>query len=569
MKRSLSTLILLWLGTAVATAQSDSTTGSICGSTLLQARQRQQNLQLGQQLQQSEIATQRRLSKAQNAEVAGTVHTLPVVVHVIHNGEGIGTTNNPSDAVIQAMIAGLNNAFRRNGPQFGGADIGIQLQLAVRSPQCGSTTGINRVNGSAVPNYASGGMAIGTQSGSADEVAVKSLSRWSNTDYVNIWIVNKINGNPFIGGFAYFPEYNSASTDGLVIIAATLGATNKTVVHEMGHYFNLHHTFHDESGLETDCPSLTACASTGDFICDTEPVINLPCNTARNPCTNAPFQVVDASKNYTVQNNYMGYTSCQWLFTQNQKERMRDALLTFRAGLITSDALQPTDSGAPTVACSVTTAYGLSLYYGVGRVTLNDLDIYSNSSESDGALYVDRTCNQRTTLVPGQTYTLKVEGTYDNTQHLRAFIDYNRDGDFTDSGETLLTGFAGSATATVGVPASGVMMNVPLRLRIVADNPDAPVPTACTVAGDALYGAGQIEDYTVVVGYRTVTSVASGSWSAPATWSCNCVPTATDLIAIQTGHIITIAAGLVQTPSLELSGRVQFGTGGRLRLAGN
>ena len=31
--------------------------------------------------------------------------------------------------------------------------------------------------------------------GSADEVAVKNLSRWPNTDYINIWIVNKINGS--------------------------------------------------------------------------------------------------------------------------------------------------------------------------------------------------------------------------------------------------------------------------------------------------------------------------------------------------------------------------------------
>ena len=85
----------------------------------------------------------------------------------------------------------------------------IQFQLAVRSPSCVTTTGINRVDGSIIPNYASGGITNNGFAGSADEVAVKNLSRWPNTDYINIWIVNKINGNPNIpGGYTYFPELN-------------------------------------------------------------------------------------------------------------------------------------------------------------------------------------------------------------------------------------------------------------------------------------------------------------------------------------------------------------------------
>lgn len=569
MKQTIPALLLSWLSISAVTAQSDTITGPVCGAGLLQRYQQQHDPAFNQRMRETETATQQRLHSARGAKAAAVIYTIPVVVHVIHNGETVGTGNNPTDAAIQAMITGLNNAFRKNGSQYGGADIGIQFQLAIRSPQCGSTTGINRVNGNSVPNYTSGGIAIGNYGGSADEVAVKSLSRWPNTDYVNIWVVNKINGSSSIGGFTYFPQYNSALTDGMVIIAGTVNGTNKTVVHEMGHYVNLYHSFRDESGQETACPPLMACATTGDFICDTEPVTVLPCSTTQNPCTQAPFQVVDASHNYTVQNNYMGYTNCQWLFTQNQKERMLDALLAFRAGLTTSGALLPPAAGPSLATCAVTSANGPSLYYGVGQVTFNDLDVYSNSSQADGAFYVDRTCNQRTTLVYGQTYVLKVQGVFNNTQYLRAYLDFNRDGDFADADETLLTGFGGSATATVGIPAAGVATNVPLRLRIIADNPNGPAPTACTLGGTATDGVGQVEDYTVLIARRTVTSVASGNWSTPAMWSCNCVPTPTDLITIQTGHTVTVSNGLVQASALRVVGRVRFAAGGRLRLTGN
>lgn len=556
----------LGLSMAPLMAQHTPVTDSLCGFSRLQSYQQQHDSLYAERLRQSEKATQQRLQHTTYTKATSTPYLIPVVVHVIHNGEAVGTTNNPSDATINSMIAKLNDAFQKNGASYGGAAIGIQFQLAVRSPTCGSTTGINRVNGSSVTNYSSGGIAIGTYAGSADEVAIKSLSRWSNTDYMNVWVVNKINGSPYYGGFTYFPEFNSALTDGMVIIGAAVTATNTTVVHEMGHFFNLYHTFHDEASGETACPSLTDCANTGDFICDTEPVTNVPCNTTLNPCTNAPFVVVDASHNYTVQQNYMGYTACQRLFTQNQKDRMLDALLNFRASLLTSAALQAPVAG-PVAACSVTAANGLSPYYGVSRVKLNDLNVYSNSSEADNAFYIDRTCNQRTTLLRGQSYTLTVAGAFGNYHALRAYLDMNQDGDFNDPGETLLSTVDSMATATF--TPSAAIVNTPLRMRIVADNPYGGPSTACALKGTMEFGSGQVEDFTVIIAPRTVTSVASGSWSAPATWSCNCVPTATDLVAVQTGHTVMIGSGVVQASRLQVAGRVQYAAGGRLQLTGN
>ena len=47
-----------------------------------------------------------------NSTPKSTIYTIPVVVHVIHTGEVIGTGSNISDIQIQQAIAGLNSRFR-------------------------------------------------------------------------------------------------------------------------------------------------------------------------------------------------------------------------------------------------------------------------------------------------------------------------------------------------------------------------------------------------------------------------------------------------------------------------
>lgn len=442
--------------------------------------------------------------KEQPELLRGTVkdvtYTLPVVVHVIHTGGAVGSPDNPTTALINAMIKNLNNAYHKKGASFGGADMKIQFKLAVRSPACTGTTGINRADGSGITNYASGGITNINTPGSADEVAVKNLSRWSNTDYINIWIVNKINGSATSpGGYAYFPEYNSAAIDGIVLLASVVEGTNKTIVHEMGHFFSLYHPFYDD-GNETTCAANNDCANQGDKVCDTETELNVPCGTTTNSCnSNLPFKIADSAKNYTVLNNFMGYTNCQFMFTEGQKTRARSALLSFRYGLVTSKALTAPDGLTPMAACTPTATYGLSPYYGVQKVQFNTLSVYSNSSQADGSLYVDRTCNLSTSVTQGRKYTITVTGSYGNPHRINVYIDYNNDGDFNDANETLLSLYTDTATKKITIPQTGVTTGVPLRMRVVADNPALPAPAACTLHGTSTEGAGQVEDYTVIV----------------------------------------------------------------------
>lgn len=497
--------------------------------------------------------------------------TIPVVVHVIHTGTSIGSPDNPPDSLINALLMQMNAAFQLNGPLYGGADIGYAFQLANRSPDCTIAGGINRIDGSVIPLYATGGITGDTNfyPNSAYEIPVKGLSRWPNTDYLNIWIVNTIDGNPFFpGGYAYFPEYNGALIDGIVLRASVVNGTNKTIIHELGHYFYLYHTF---GNAWSECITEADCMFDGDLICDTENCMYaFECSSAINPCTSEEYIIVDPEHDYTVLNNYMGYTDCQWMFTEDQKTRMQYALNTFRPGLLSSMALDNAAPMTPSQACTPTAVNGLSPYYGIERVEVGSLDVYSNTSEGDAAFYIDRTCNQQVEVTAGDNVPIQITCSYQNPSQVKVFLDFNNDGVFTSPGELLLSDFGGIVMGTITIPLSPITMCVPLRLRVVVDHPAAPSPTSCLLTGTMAEGVGQIEDYSMIIRPRHVESISSGGWTTPGIWSCNCIPGAGDDVTIKSGNTVTItpAMGSIQCADVHLQPTALLQMNGVMYVAG-
>ncbi|HNP94754.1 MAG TPA: Pregnancy-associated plasma protein-A, partial [Cyclobacteriaceae bacterium] len=172
--------------------------------------------------------------KVRSFDTQGTnaaTYVIPVVVHVIHNGEPIGTGTNISDAQIISQINVLNKDFKRLNadasqtpaeflPVAGSLD--IEFVLAKQDPEGLATNGIQRVQG--------------TQSSwtLAENAEFKALSYWPSEDYMNIWVINFDDPSNFIG-YAQFPESplpgleNSSSdplTDGIVLNYDVVGSVD-------------------------------------------------------------------------------------------------------------------------------------------------------------------------------------------------------------------------------------------------------------------------------------------------------------------------------------------------------
>ncbi len=301
---------------------------------------------------------QQRLNAIASGEFTNfaTEVTIPVVVHIIHlPGTPVGTAENLSLAQIEAGIEHLNQGFRNTGDYAGdsrlaaanaalaSADIQLNFCLAKRDPNGNATNGINRVASSLSnvnPELSSSSSCREDQDGE-----LKDLSRWDPTKYLNVWLVKGIcttSSGCGVAGYAYLSGAHGQCYDGVVNEASYWGSStdaSKVHIHEVGHYFNLSHTFNVPSG-ESSCQN-NDCSSDGDFVCDTPPdssTSGVSCGDPQNSCS------TDANSGFSsdvedMYENYMDYSrqSCQNTFTEGQKTRMRAALDGSRASLKTSD----------------------------------------------------------------------------------------------------------------------------------------------------------------------------------------------------------------------------------------
>jgi len=295
-----------------------------CGTDYIHKNRMQTDSAYRKQILTLESQVESSTQNHANNKLTSTLYTIPVVVHVIHLGEPIGTGSNISDVQIQQAIAGLNTRFRNaNGL---GVDVELEFCLASKDPNGNSTNGINRVNGSSVSNYSAYGVTPkGNTCSGAIETSIKDLSRWPVSDYYNIWVVSKICNGGFVG-YASYPV--GGLYDGLVIVSTSMTSTSGTLPHEVGHGFFLYHTFNGDGG-NISCPIDTNCLINGDRVCDTPPHKQGDCDTT-NTCFSAG--VWDNSRY-----NYMAYCPLVNRFTQGQKDRIRATVIVApRASLLNS-----------------------------------------------------------------------------------------------------------------------------------------------------------------------------------------------------------------------------------------
>lgn len=260
---------------------------------------------------------------------------IPVVVHDVYSA-------NPQilDSDAELAIQWLNEAFSNAGDFYhpDGADIPIQFCLAKQDPDGDFTTGLTHTQSLytdlTTPN---------------DDQLLKDVVRWDTDQYLNIWVVNSVVGapnSPGVAGYATFPDSHGQENDGIVLEQAFFASTAEDsgiLIHEVGHYLGLYHTF------QNGCPN-DDCMTSGDRICDTPPdelLFNTACLDGTNSCTsdeddmslNNPFRATNLGglgDQADDQINYMDYSGliCMERFTAGQKERMITSLLSIRTSLL-------------------------------------------------------------------------------------------------------------------------------------------------------------------------------------------------------------------------------------------
>lgn len=444
----------------------------------------------------------------------GPVFEIPVVIHVIHTGGPSGSTYNPSTTQLTGMIDYLNQAYAATWPTYpnpsnGGVFIPIRFTLAKRDPNCMPTNGIVRIDGSALPGYTTFGIAHNGTNGAA-EVSVKALSIWPKSEYYNIWVVNKIDGQDgfnstgsFVAGFAWFPGA-AADVDGTVMLAYSAHFGEKTLPHEVGHAFSLWHTFEgDNNG--TACPTNNNCNTDGDEVCDTDPHMRsvFTCaSNAINTCVtpNAPVG--------NVVKNFMDYSSCPDLrFTPGQANRVIAALLnTDRSSLISSLGATPLTTNVIAANCVPPSIINNTGNRGPRNISITDATLtYMNVtsggySDDNSMFYIDNSCKHLAELAAGSTYNFSVK-TGGGTQNVKIYIDYNNDGVFQPTEMVYShtgTGFnethAFNYTAPTVLTEPSLVSCTPLRMRIIADSANVNNITPCGSVSN-----GQAEDYAISI----------------------------------------------------------------------
>lgn len=444
------------------------------------------------------------------------VYEIPIVVHVVSDGSALGTVNNKSDADIIAWVNYTNGVFSgssTSGMSGNSAVLPVKFVFAKVDPNCASTNGINRINASHLPKYVSGGVNDDNTTNAVLATDITALGMWDTSKYYNIYVVKKLTSNAgALNGYAYYP---GGSKD-YSFMATSASAVNKqTLAHEFGHALGLRHTHEGYTESTGACPTNTDCTLQGDLVCDTEPMKSLyhssvpsSCQTGQiNPCTSVTYA--------GGERNVMAYTYCfRDLFTQGQTDRATAQLLQYRQSLINSPvaaATTPNNSVVLTSACtpsSITNPGGFNI--GVTSVKFGSISNYSaNYKQAANNFYENFTGNycagvSKTTIPSGSATTLTVTPGTSNAHIIKAYIDYNNDGQFNETTELVLnqSGVSSGSVATASVtPPATAVNNTPLRMRVIGEFNGTAV-TACSTPK-----YGQVEDYSVIIERQNLLAV--------------------------------------------------------------
>ncbi|MCG2612136.1 zinc-dependent metalloprotease [Flavobacterium sp. SM15] len=324
-------------------------------------------------------------------------YTVPVVVYVVHDGTA---ATNISDTQVNSQLTALNQYFSNTGIKFCLATrAGSGTQVPMNSGGVQSTPGIIHIQNSTLTNHETA-----TEQAQLMATAHSSITK---EKFLRIWVVNTIDGGlPGVLGYAWFP--GAQTHDGIVIRANVFGNGSanllpsfdqgKTLVHEVGHYLGLYHTF------EAGCSASTGdCSQDGDKVCDTPKASapNYHCETGTNSCPEFPAVVDDIS-------NYMDYGDnyCADHFSAGQIQRMQSLVSLYRSELVSYDNLIYAGT------CDFQNAVSATIYPTTYTACANTMPITFYPLPAESYLWNFGDGTTSTLESPSHTYTSAVNSPY-------------------------------------------------------------------------------------------------------------------------------------------------------------
>lgn len=259
--------------------------------------------------------------------------TIPVIVHIIYNGESYGVGTNLDSTQVYSQFDVLNQDYRMSNADLVNtpaafapliADMGLNFSKATVDPNGNplAEPGIDRVNRTTM------GWTFPPYTMSYIDANIKPATVWDPTRYLNIWVMNMSAG---LLGYFTFPANSGLSglpvtspdplRDGIVVHYCAFGNTGnvcapfdkgRTATYEIAQWLGLRRLAQVNCGDDgvTDTP-------VGDYSyggCPSFPQVAAACG-------NGP--------NGDIFMNFLSYVDdgCKVMFTQGQKARI-DTCLT-------------------------------------------------------------------------------------------------------------------------------------------------------------------------------------------------------------------------------------------------
>lgn len=297
-------------------------------------------------------------------KTSGT-NEISVIFHVVHN------PNNPSENVSNAdimevfddlvedyLLLNSNATNARTAFGFNPANPGVNFCLATQDPIGNPLTEVGVIRVATNEDW------YDSDNGEENKMkasATNGSQIWNRNNYLNIYICDISNGaNSGTAGYAYRPNpafLPGASIDGIVL-DYNLGVNNENVLtHEVGHYLGLDHTWGGSGGCGNDDGFNDTPISTG-------PSFDFPGSCSGNQQTCAGTE--------TQYENYMDYSNCTVMFTQDQSDYMLSILQGIRGSLLISPGCDPTNTPPNSSFASIPTGPAPVIIPVNGSVSLID-----------------------------------------------------------------------------------------------------------------------------------------------------------------------------------------------------